>query len=124
MSHGIICHDSIVSILVVLITAKIQINLGEEIMNVSIETLAKEFSQSLKSALSSEEMNDLVKKNQSEKIPGICHSHDYCDANMVLHKVFMKHGMDIADEGGRERWGEMWDSAWNLAKSNDFWSHH
>lgn len=93
-------------------------------MNVSIETLAKEFSQSLKSALSSEEMNDLVKKNKSETTPGICHSHDYCDANMVLHVVFMKHGMDIADEGGRERWGEVWDSAWNLAKSNDFWSHH
>lgn len=93
-------------------------------MNVSIEALAKEFSHSLKSALSSEEMNDLVKKNQSELIPGICHSHDYCDANMVLHEVFMKHGMDIADEGGRERWGEVWDSAWNLAKSNDFWTQH
>jgi hypothetical protein len=90
-------------------------------MSVTIDSLAREFSQSLKSALSSEEMKELVQKNHAETTQGICHSHDYCDANMVLHEVFMKHGMDIADEGGRERWGEMWDAAWSLAKSNEFW---
>lgn len=93
-------------------------------MNVSIETLAREFSHSLSSELSPDEMNELVQKNRSEENPGICHSHDYCDANVVLHEVFMKHGMDVADEGGRERWGELWDATWNFAKSNDFWTKH
>jgi len=90
-------------------------------MSTSIESLAREFSQSLKSKISTDEMMDLVWKNRTETSPGICHSHDYCDANMVLHEVFLKHGMDIADEGGRERWGGAWDAAWNLAKSKLFW---
>ena len=90
-------------------------------MSVSIDALAREFSKDLKSVLSSVEMKEVVQKNKAELSPGICHSHDYCDTNMVLHNVFLKHGMDIADEGGRERWGEMWDAAWNLAQSNDFW---
>jgi len=90
-------------------------------MSVSIDALAREFSRNLKSVLSSEEMKDVVQKNKAEVTVGICHSHDYCDANMVLHNVFVKHGMDIADEGGRERWGVAWDAAWDLAKSNDFW---
>lgn len=90
-------------------------------MSASIESLAREFSQSLKSKISTDEMMDLVGKNRTEASLGICHSHDYCDANMVLHEVFLKHGMDIADEGGRERWGDAWDAAWNLAKSKEFW---
>lgn len=93
-------------------------------MSVSIKTLEIEFSKNLRSVLSSEEMEELVRKNHAEAIPEICHSHDYCDANMVLHEVFMKHGMDVADEGGIERWGEMWDAVWNLAKSNDFAINH
>jgi len=93
-------------------------------MSVSIEILAKEFSKSLKIALTNEEMTELVQKNRAEVNQGICHSHDYCDANMVLHEVFMRYGMDVADEGGRERWGDMWDAAWNVAKSNEFWTKH
>lgn len=90
-------------------------------MGTSVASLAREFSNSLKKKLSKEELKELVLRNRTETTPGICHSHDFCDANMLLHEVFLKHGMDIADEGGRERWGEMWDAAWNLAKSKEFW---
>ena len=90
-------------------------------MDVSVEQLAKEFSEGLKRTLSSTEMVELVRRNRGETIPNICHSHDFCDANMVLHGVFMRHGMDITDEGGRERWGSIWDASWNMAKSRDFW---
>lgn len=31
----------------------------------------------------------------------------------------MKYGMDPADEGGMERWGDLRDRAWNLAKSKE-----
>lgn len=85
------------------------------------EQLAKEFSDGLKRILSSTEIAEVVRRNRVETSPNICHSHDFCDANMVLHEVFMNHRMDIADEGGRERWGSIWDTSWNLAKSKDFW---
>lgn len=90
-------------------------------MCISDENLAREFSERLKQTLSPEELNELVLRNRIEKTPNICHSHDFCDANILLHDVFIRHGMDIADEGGRELWGEMWDNTWNLAKSKEFW---
>ncbi len=39
---------------------------------------------------------------------------------MVLHEVFIKYGMDVADEGGMDHWGELWDRAWNLVKAHEF----
>ena len=90
-------------------------------MGMPVEDLAREFSERLKQTLSAEELNELVLRNRIETTPNICHSHDFCDANMLLHEVFIRHGMDIADEGGRERWGELWDAAWNLSKSREFW---
>ena len=32
----------------------------------------------------------------------------------------MKYGMDVAEEGGIDRWGQLWDRTWNLAKANEF----
>ncbi len=32
--------------------------------------------------------------------PGVCHSHDFCDDNMVIYAAFLRHGMDPASEGG------------------------
>jgi hypothetical protein len=86
----------------------------------AIETLALEFSQGLHAYLPPEKMMEVVERNRSETIPGICHSHDFCDANMFLYDVFMKYGMNPADEGGMDQWGELWDQAWNLAKSRGF----
>ena len=91
-------------------------------MNISVELLAKEFSEALKSQLSEVEMNEIVRRNRAETAPRICHTHDFCDTNMVLHEVFMKHGMDIVEEGGLDRWGQLWDDAWNKAKSAEFWT--
>jgi hypothetical protein len=28
--------------------------------------------------------------------------------------------MDVAGEGGLDRWGKLWDDAWNLAKERGF----
>lgn len=86
----------------------------------TIDTLALEFSRGLHAYLTPEQMEEVVERNSSETSPGICHSHDFCDANMFLHEVFMKFGMDVADEGGMEKYGYLWDQAWNLAKSHGF----
>ena len=50
-------------------------------------------------------MSEIVERNKNETDPNICHSHDFCDANMFLHEVFMAYGMDVADESGMERYG-------------------
>lgn len=42
-------------------------------------------------------MRKVVKRNRAETALGVCHSHDFCDANMVIR------GMDPASEEGMER---------------------
>ena len=89
-------------------------------MQITVQSLALEFSHALRSELSAEEMRVVIQRNRAQLSPNICHSHDFCDANMVLHAVFLQHGMDAADEGGMDRWGELWDHAWNMAKAEEF----
>jgi hypothetical protein len=85
-----------------------------------VRTLAQEFSASLRSLLTPEQMQSVILRNAAETDSNICHSHDFCDANVVMHEVFLVHGMDPADEGGMDRWGRLWDAAWNLAKDRGF----
>lgn len=89
-------------------------------MTTTVETLAKEFSQALHSVLTPAQMSEVVSRNAQETHPSICHTHDFCDANVVLYEVFLSHGMDPADEGGMDKWGHLWDEAWNLAKAREF----
>lgn len=89
-------------------------------MTPTIETLALEFSQRLRTHLTEEQMVEIVRRNLAETSPGICHSHDFCDANMFLYDVFMKYGMNPVEEGGMDRWGDLWDDAWNMAKGAGF----
>jgi hypothetical protein len=49
-----------------------------------IETLAREFSEGLHDYLIEEQMQAVVERNRAERAPRACHSHDFCDANMVL----------------------------------------
>jgi hypothetical protein len=65
-------------------------------------------------------MQAVVERNRVETFAGMCHSHDFCDANVVIYELFLRHGVDPAAEGGRDHYGALWDQAWDLAKSRDF----
>lgn len=65
-------------------------------------------------------MAKVVRRNRAEVSPGICHSHDFCDANMFRYDVFMKYGMNLVEEGCMYRWGDLWDRSWNMAKAARF----
>lgn len=76
-------------------------------MTPTADTLALEFSQDLHASLGPEQMREVVERNRAETAPGVCHSHDFCDANMVIYAVFLRHGMDPASEKGMERHGAL-----------------
>ena len=86
-----------------------------------IYLLAAEFSAIIKTWLTPAEMSEVLSLNESEEDKSICHSHDFCDANMAMHEVFMRHGMDVTSEHGVSNFGEKWGAAWQLAIENRFW---
>jgi len=56
--------------------------------------------------------------NEAEEHVGICHSHDYCDANVVMRDAFMMlyRDIDINDDMHIAVWG----GAWTLAMQKGF----
>jgi hypothetical protein len=80
---------------------------------VVIENLAREFSRILKLWLTAEQMAQVVADNaQEDSDSSVCHSHDYCDANMAMAQALSNLGMfDPLD----------WNAAWDMAKANHFY---
>lgn len=63
-----------------------------------VGALAIEFCDAMREALTPDQLRQVVERNQAETHAGVCHSHDFCDANMVMHEVFMGRGMDTTAE--------------------------
>ncbi|MBY0466249.1 MAG: hypothetical protein K2W33_15030 [Burkholderiales bacterium] len=66
-------------------------------------------------------MAEVALRNSIETNPAICHSHDFCDANVVMAKVVQNlTGVDPADEGvlANSKIQDLWNQAWSLAKAS------
>jgi hypothetical protein len=90
-----------------------------------IESVAKEFSKLLLDEIGVEKLRQVVDLNKKEKDKNICHSHDFCDSNMVMQSAFKAIGIDLEknypDALQNESITEIWNAAWNLAKKNDMY---
>lgn len=87
--------------------------------------LAVAFCGILAAWLTDDEMAEVVARNKAEQNPGVCHSHDFCDANMAMLEAGVTvFGREIVDlEGGPlgDHAGvELWNEAWSIAKAADF----
>jgi hypothetical protein len=82
--------------------------------------LAKEFSRVIRDTLSLAQLAECVRRNAANPDPAICHSHDFCDANMAMAEAWenlssIPCGADCPDEVNA-----VWNHAWDIAKDADF----
>lgn len=89
-----------------------------------VALLAGEFCVTLRNELTAEEIAYVNARNAVEPAgSGVCHSHDYCDANMVMQKAFENLGIptpvDSDNPDDDERFG-LWNAAWDIAKDAKF----
>lgn len=82
--------------------------------------LAKAFADELRAELPADEFRQVVERNAAEaEDSNICHSHDFCDANMTMLVAFEKTvGRDIDLESNVHT--NLWNTAWTLAKASGF----
>lgn len=83
------------------------------------EQVAAKFSEILRGWLTPEQMEQVVERNRAEKSPGVCHSHDFCDANMAMLGAFEALGVpdpDVDDPAVLK----LWSDAWDIAFKNEF----
>ncbi len=76
--------------------------------------LANAFNRHLLEAIGEENFREVVARNAAEKNPNLCHSHDFCDANMVMADAWKEaegKEVDLAIPYAQELWGLAWDQA-------------
>ena len=81
--------------------------------------LALTFSSILKNWLSKAEMKEVIELNKSETDEGVCHSHDFCDANEAMDEAFTQvlgRELDLQNEDDKT----IWNTAWNTAMEKEF----
>ena len=79
------------------------------------EALAKAFGAKLREWLTDNEMRQVIARNRAERLDsGVCHSHDFCDANMAIDEVFTANGLNAPSAI------ELVNEVWGIAKGNDF----
>jgi hypothetical protein len=82
-------------------------------MNASqVDRLAATFLRQLRKEVTAAQYREIRRRNATESNPAICHSHDFCDANMSMLAAFASEGLDMPETDEAERaWGRVWDRA-------------
>ena len=86
------------------------------------EALAYKFSELLRKDLSRKFMVFIVLRNREECSKDVCHSHDFCDANVVMGAAFQQlTGREFTGSNMPQAAFNVWNAAWDLAKKNEFY---
>ena len=81
--------------------------------------LARMFSSTLRDWLTKTEMKTVIARNAAEKDPNVCHTQDFCDANMAMADAFEKlFGRE--PDTGTDADSFAWNRAWDRAKRTNF----
>jgi len=96
---------------------------GGHVKQVAVPALlAEQFVHRLGQAIGRAKLLEVCALNDAETSEGVCHSHDFCDANMVMDQACDDLGIAARpydeDEAVRERATDLWNKAWDLAKAS------
>jgi len=85
------------------------------------EKVAIRFTQLLAQQLTEEEQASVIRLNKCELHPYVCHTHDFCDANMPMAEAFTQI-VGFEPDSSSEVHATLWGTAWDIAKSNHFFN--
>ncbi len=83
------------------------------------ELLATTFLRHMADTLDPETLAEIDRRNAIEETPGVCHSHDFCDANTVMAPAFHEAtGREVDIHSDEDL--SLWQRAWNHARTSGF----
>lgn len=95
--------------------------------------IARQFVRNLIDELGADKVRLVAYRNSKQMHPNVCHSHDFCDANMIMDSAFIDCGFrTIGDEYDKEIPDDaellkisdnntpVWNAAWDIAKRASF----
>lgn len=87
---------------------------------VDARALALEFSRALAKSMTPEQLALVVSLNASEPDSGVCHSHDFCDANEVMLSALANLAGQAASAAPTGSLLATEQAAWNIARRCGF----
>ncbi|AQH05583.1 hypothetical protein A9R05_41915 (plasmid) [Burkholderia sp. KK1] len=88
----------------------------------TVACIARLFTYEVLRGLKEDELACARERNRSEQSSFVCHTHDFCDANLLMDAAFVKCG--LVDDDGVDVIGDhlhpVWNAAWDLAKHAEF----
>ncbi|KWN05896.1 hypothetical protein WT83_27835 [Burkholderia territorii] len=88
----------------------------------TVACIARLFSYEVSTRLSEFQLAAVRKLNRDEKLEYVCHTHDFCDANLLMDAAFVKCG--LVEDNDVDVIGEhlqpVWNAAWDVAKVAEF----
>ena len=85
----------------------------------TVQECAKAFIKEMRATLEPSEMNDAIALNKQEPNKSVCHTHDFCDANMVMASA-LKGLCSKLPNGEDPESFKFWNAAWKLAFDANF----
>lgn len=85
-------------------------------------TVAKAFCVAMRQELNIDQMQLVIERNRNEPSDAICHTHDFCDANVVMDEVCKRLNAELEfqpdenDEAKVQKQCDLWNEAWSIAK--------
>ena len=82
--------------------------------------MAHAFLEQLREDIGEADFKEVLRKQREEPIEGVCHSHDYCDANMTMDAAMASVGIVALPEGEDDlpdAVAGLWNAAWDHAKT-------
>lgn len=90
---------------------------GEVITEIDV---AKEFCIVIGEWLKGWKLEKVILRNRAQHSPSVCHTHDFCDANMAMVEAFEFFGLDTPEDQYGATSFKLWNDAWDLAKRAEF----
>ena len=91
----------------------------------SAQDLSELFVENVRDFTSPNEWKLMDERNESDPNDSICHSHDFCDANVAMIEAFKTLGVDEDLVCGQnEEVMALWDEAWGIAKESGFYCEY
>ena len=96
------------------------------------QDLAFAFARLLREELSETDMGEVIARNAAETHPNVCHSHDFCDANMVMLAAWQeltgrtmimlgdREELTAEESAAQDKEIAAWNAAWQIAKESEF----
>lgn len=85
------------------------------------QQIAIEFSRNLREYAADGEIEQCIRDNRAETDKSVCHSHDFCDANVAMDEAFgVVTGKPASDDLNDESTLALWAEAWDIAKQAEF----